>query len=50
MMTEKCEDPERISRPPVGFVTVEDQRGVWGDALGTGELSELLFIDEVSSD
>jgi hypothetical protein len=47
---EEGEDPQRVGRPPVALVAVEDDRRVAGDALGAEEPREGLALDEIPLD
>ena len=47
-MAEKPEDPERVSRPPIGLVTIKDDRRLRGYAIPGSELRERIGRDVVA--
>ena len=49
-MSEQLENPEGVGRPPVAFVTVEDDCGVVGDSKLLHEALELLLAHVVAHD
>ena len=49
-MAEEAEDPQRVRRPPVGLVAVEDDGRLATDPLGAHEPREPLGVDVVAGD
>ena len=47
-MPEEGEHPQRVGRPPVALVAVDDHGVVAGDALTVHQLGELLTVDVVA--
>src|SRR5215208_14736 len=48
VVAEEPEDPEGVRGPPVVPVPVEDDRGVWGDALLRHQVREVLGVEVVA--
>src|SRR4029077_1670670 len=46
-MTEKPEDPERVGRPPIRLVTIEDDRRVGRNAVPRGKLGKRVGSDVI---